>query len=464
MTLPGDQAVARFPVTMTAPQRGALASLSLAQFTTTLEFTIVFIALPSLGRDLGFAPAVLAWVAGTYAVAFGGFLVLGGRLADRFGARRLFFVAVTAFALGSGIGAVAATGPVLLGARGLQGLAAALLQPAILGLMQAVFPDEPVRGRAWGVWAGVGAAGLGIGALLGGLLTALSWRWTFAINVPLLAVCAVSALAWIRTDPAPARPVRIPVVSAALGTGTALSAALALTLGGELGWTSPAPWAALAVAVVLALGFARHERDATRALIDPALRKVASLWLGAGVTALYMASVGSAYYLLTLLLQDQWGYTALRAGLAFLPLAVLVTLGSACAPTLIRRLGPVPVLAVGFGCAAAGLGWIAVTLNSQSYPILLAGLLVSGLGNGMVFTAMFDLGTRDVPAAQHGTAGGILVTAQYLASTLALTLAALLLGPIPTPTTFQHAFLACTAAAAAGAGLLLTPHRRRARS
>ena len=152
MTRPGDQAVARFPVRMTGPQR-ALASLSLAQFTTTLEFTIVFIALPSLGRDLGLAPALLAWVAGTYAVAFLGFLVLGGRLADRFGARRLFLVAATAFTVGSVLGAVAATGPVLLGARGLQGVAAALLQPAILGLMQAVFPDEPVRGRAWGVWA-----------------------------------------------------------------------------------------------------------------------------------------------------------------------------------------------------------------------------------------------------------------------------------------------------------------------
>ena len=428
MTRPGDQAVARFPVRMTGPQRGALASLSLAQFTTTLEFTIVFIALPSLGRDLGLAPALLAWVAGTYAVAFGGFLVLGGRLADRFGARRLFLVAATAFTVGSVLGAVADTGPVLLGARGLQGVAAALLQPAILGLMQAVFPDEPVRGRAWGVWAGVGAAGLGIGALLGALLTALSWRWTFAINVPLLAVCTVGALAWIRTDPAPASPVRIPVTSAALGTGTALSAALALTLAGEVGWISPASWAALAVAVVLALGFGRHERGAARALIDPALRRVTSLWLGAGVTALYMASVGSAYYLLTLLLQDQWGYTALRAGLGFLPLAVLVILGSACAPALIRRLGPGPVLGAGFGCAAAGLGWIAVTLNSGSYPLVLVGLLLSGLGNGMVFTAMFDLGTRDVPPALHGTAGGILVTAQYLTSTLALALAALLLG------------------------------------
>jgi len=357
----------------------------------------VFIALPDIGRDLSLTPAVLAWVAGAFAVTFGGFVILGGRIADRVGLRRLFLLAVAAFGLTSGIGALASTAPVLLAARAGQGMAAAILQPSIVGLMQTLFPAEPVRGRAWGVWAGVGAGGLAAGALLGGLLTALSWRWTFAINLPLMAACALGARTWITAWHHPSGSRRIPLRAAVLGTGTALSAALGLTLGGLLGWTSPAPPVCAAATAVLGTGFWLNDRDPDRALIDPALRRVPSLWLGAGVTALYMASVGSAYYLLTLLLQDQWGYSALRSGLGFLPRALTVTAGSAAAPAVTRRLGPRAALAVGFGLGTAGLGWLAATADTISYPLLLAGLLVSGVGNGIVFTAMFDLGTRGVP-------------------------------------------------------------------
>ncbi|PWV72521.1 Major Facilitator Superfamily protein [Prauserella marina] len=195
---------------MTGRDSAVLFSLSLAQFTTTLEFTIVFVALPSIGDDLSLGAGQLQWVVGAYAVLFGGFLILCGRLSDRFGARRLFLVATVLFGLTSAAGAVAETAVVLLAARAGQGLAAAMLQPAVLGLLQSVFRDEPLRGRAWAVWSAIGASGLGLGALLGGVLTEWSWRLTFAINVPLMAACALGALVWM--PPGPARsPVRIPL-------------------------------------------------------------------------------------------------------------------------------------------------------------------------------------------------------------------------------------------------------------
>jgi MFS family permease len=147
--VPEDQAGARTSGTMTSAERGALASLSLAQFTTTLEFSVVFVALPSIARAFHLEPVAVPWVAGAYAVTFGGLLVLGGRLADRLGARRLFLAAVTGFAAASVVGTLAISTAVLLIARASQGVAAAMLQPAVLGLMQARFPREPVRGRAW---------------------------------------------------------------------------------------------------------------------------------------------------------------------------------------------------------------------------------------------------------------------------------------------------------------------------
>lgn len=443
---------------MTSAERGALASLSLAQFTTTLEFTVVFVALPSIARAIHLEPAAVPWVAGAYAVSFGGLLVLGGRLADRVGARRLFLAAVTGFAAASVVGTLAISTAVLLIARAAQGVAAAMLQPAVLGLMQARFPREPVRGRAWAFWAAIGAGGLGAGALLGGVLSALAWRLTFAINVPLMLVCALGALRWITPDRARASASRVPVVAAALATGAALALALGLSLAADDGWSTSA-WTCLGAAALLAAGFAHHETRTRRPLIDPGLGRVGSLRLGLAVTALYMASVGSVYYLLTLLLQDQWSYGPVRAGLAFVPLGAAVTVGSSVATRSVSGFGLAATLTAGFVVATVGLGWIALSAGALSYPLLLGGLLISGLGNGLVFTAMFVLGLRDVPAQNHGTAGGLIATSQYLASSIALTGLTLALGSQPNTGDYRITFWLLTALAALGAALVALTRR-----
>jgi MFS family permease len=415
----------------------SLAVLSLAQFLVALDYSIIYVALPSMGRDLGLPPAEAQWVISAYAVLFAGFLMVGGRLADRYGPRRLFLVAVGAFGMFSAAGALASDGSVLLVARGAQGLAAALLQPAVLALLGVAFPVGPGRDRALGVWGSVGASGLAAGAILGGLLTSASWRWTFVINVPLTALALAGALRHLpRTGPAAGRA---PMLACVLGTGTVLAFVLGLTVGKA---------SFFVVAAVLLAAFLRNEILSSTVLIPRPIRRIASLRAGAVAAALYMASVGSEFYLVTLLLQTNRGYGPLRAGLAFLPLAVMVTAGSAAAGRAVRMRPARTMLTGGFLLAAAGLGLLVVTLHGSGYALsLLPGLLLSGFGHGVVYTSMFIIGTRDVPAGHRGAAGSLLTTAQYLSGAVTVAVLTLVLDAAG----FRWAFAITAAAALAGA-------------
>ena len=241
--------------------------------------------------------------------------------------------------------------------------------------------------------------------------------------------------------PRRARP--IPLLAAVLGTGSVVTLALALTLGGSDGWVSVPALACLATALVLSAWFVRNEMTSRNALIEPSLRGIGSLRTGAAAAALYMASVGSEFYLLTLLLQTVRHYSPLRAGLAFLPLAVMVTVGSVAAARAARRFRPGAVLTAGFVIALAGLLWIAALLRDGCYPVgLLPGLLLSGFGHGVIYTATFTVGTSGVPGEHQGTAGALLTTAQYLAGAVTLAVLTLVLAQSPGYAGFTAAFLA----------------------
>jgi Major Facilitator Superfamily len=429
-----------------------LALLSIAQFLIALDYSIIYVALPSVAADLGLEPELAQWVVSAYAVLFAGFLVAGGRLTDRVGPKRLYVVAIVWFGLASALGGAAQDGVLLLAARGAQGLGAALLQPAVLGLIGTTFPAGPARARAVARWGSVGAAGLAAGAILGGVLTTASWRLTFVLNVPLTALCALGAVLWIRSPARRTPSAPMPLLASALGTATVLALALSLTLAADSGWSSPPALACAVLAAVLFGAFLSHERRAVRVLIEPVLRRTRSLRAGTVATALYMASVGSEFYLLTLLLQAQKGYPPLRAGLAFLPLALLVTAGSTAAGRAVRKLNPSTVLVAGFMIAAVGLLWLSLTLQGDSYVVdLLPGILLSGFGHGVIYTSMFVLGTHDVPAAYQGTAGALLTTAQYLSGALTIAVLTIVLGPAPDYPAFRLAFLLTALAAATGA-------------
>jgi MFS family permease len=444
----------------TVRRSATLTVLSVAQFLIALDYSIIYIALPSIAGDLDLDPALAQWVVSSYAVLFAGFLVVGGRLADRVGAARLFVVAIITFGVASAIGGAAKDGTVLLTARAAQGLGAALLQPAILGLIGTTFPAGPERSRALVVWGSVGASGLAAGAVLGGLLTTASWRLTFVVNVPLTLLCALGAAAWIGTGRGHLPAGRIPMVASMLGTGTILSLVVGLTVGSDRGWGSPPALVCLGLALAFFTAFAHNENTSRNALIEPVLRRTRSLRAGAVATALYMASVGSEFYLLTLLLQSLKAYTPFETGLAFVPLAVMVTVGNTAAGRAVRRIGPAGVLVGGFAIATAGLLWLSLTLHGSSYVVdLLPGLVISGFGHGIIYTSMFIIGTHDVPSAHQGTAGALLTTSQYLAGALTVAVLTLALGPSPDNARFRVAFLLTTAAAAAGLGLAASRRR-----
>jgi MFS family permease len=448
------------PARRPSASAAVLAVLSVAQFLIALDYSIIYIALPSVAADLDLEPALAQWVVSAYAVLFAGLLVVGGRLTDRVGAKRLFVLAMVVFGVASAIGGVAGNGALLLVARAAQGVGAALLQPAILGLIGTTFAAGPERSRALAVWGSVGALGLAAGVVLGGLLSTVSWRLVFIVNVPLTLGCAAGAALWVASDRHRGRGNRIPILATGLGTGAVLAGVLGLTLSADRGW-GPAPVGVLGLAVVFFLAFVRNETTAPNVLIDPLLRRTPSLRTGAVATALYMASVGSEFYLLTLLLQSSKGYPPLRAGLAFLPLALMVAVGSTAAGRAVRRSGPVTVLLAGFATAAAGLLLLSITLTGDSYVLdLLPGLLLSGFGHGVIYTSMFILGTADVPPAHQGTAGALLTTSQYLSGALTLAVLTLVLGRSPDLMSFRAAFLVTAAAAVAGMVLAVAVRRR----
>jgi EmrB/QacA subfamily drug resistance transporter len=440
---------------------GALAVLSAAQFLVALDYSIIYIALPSIARDLRLHPAAAQWVVSAYAVLFAGFLLVGGRLADRVGARPLFIVAILLFGTASVLGGAAQAEPVLLAARGAQGFCAALLQPAVLSLIGTTFAAGPQRSRALAVWGSVGAAGLAVGVILGGLLTSASWRLTFFVNVPLALLCAAGASLWFRQPRAQDHTSRIPVVASILGTGAVLALVAGLSLSADHGWHAPPTLLVLGLALLLALAFLLDERTAQRVLVERILRRTRSLRIGSAATALYMASVGSEFYLVTLLLQSAKHYTPLQAGISFLPLAVMVTVGSTAAGHVARRVSASTALTAGFTIAAVGLIWLALTLHGDAYVVgLLPGLLLSGFGHGVIYTSMFIVGTHDVPPTHQGAAGALLTTSQYLSGAVTVAILTLVLGPSPTYNAFRTAFLLTTAAAVAGSVLIAVQRRR----
>ncbi|MBT2504134.1 MFS transporter [Curtobacterium sp. ISL-83] len=429
----------------------ALATICVAQFLVALDFSIMYVALPTIGRDLALTDATAQWIVSAYAVFFAGLLLVGGRLSDRFGARNTFIASFALFGVASIVGGLAPDGVVLLAARAAQGVAASVLQPSVLGLLSASFHGA-ARKRAVAVWGAVGASGLALGVILGGVLTALDWRWTFIINVPFVVLGMIGAIiAFPRAVDGRDR-VRVPVAGAISGTALLLAAVFALTILAE---PSPSVFlvvSALVVAVVSGAIFFHHERGGAPLIARP-LRATRSIRIGAAATALYMASVGSEFYLVTLLLQQVHGYTPLQAGFGFLPLAITVTFGNMLAGRLIARHNVARVLVAGFAIAAVGLALLATT-GVGSYAVgVVPGLLISGLGHGIIYTSMFSLGTSDVPAGLEGGAGAVLTTSQYLSSAITVAILTIVLTGAPDAARFPLAFLVTTVFALGGAAL-----------
>jgi EmrB/QacA subfamily drug resistance transporter len=394
----------------------------LAQFVLLVDDTIVNVALPSLGRALRFSESSLSWVVNAYLLTFGGFLLVGGRLADRVGPRRAFLAALASFALASALCGLAPTAGVLVGARALQGITAALLSPAALALLLAAFPEGSQRGRALSAWASLMGAGAATGLLAGGaLVQALDWRWIFLVNLPVAVV--VLAVAWRALPADDLRGVRAApnLAGAALGTLALLVLVFTVVETHEAGWTSARSLLGFAGAAALGLSFAASERRSPSPLVPPELLRRSRAIAADAVVFLAAGGLLAMFFFQTLYLQRVLGLSALETGLAFLPFSVTLGLTSALAARLTDGLDPRAPVAGGLLVAAGGL-WLMSTLapGSDYAADVLPALVLVAAGLGFAFVPVMALATGNAQEHDGGLASGLMTSAQQVGGAIGI--------------------------------------------
>jgi len=457
------------------PPWALLAVVCVGQFMVVLDLSIVNVALPSIQREFGLSTASVQWVVNAYALAFGGFLLLGGRAADLYGRKRVFLVGLAMFAGASLVCALAPNQATLLMARALQGLGGAVLAPATLSILTTSFTDPRERARALGVWSAMAAAGGASGALLGGILTdLLSWRWIFLINLPIAAATFVAAQVVLPESKAEQRPT-LDVLGAVTVTGglTALVAAVALT--DTHPWGSSLVLGLLATSAVLFALFAVVETRPQRQPLVPFRLFRARSVTGANL-AMFMlgGAMFSMWLFLSLYLQDVLGLSPLITGLAFLPQTLAIVIGAQITSRLVPRLGARPLIFVGSLFAAGGLAWLTQIAPGQTYwQVAFGGGTMATFGMGLAMTPLAFAATFAVAPADAGLASGVLNTSRQVGGSIALAALATLAAShtkalLATHTGvsdalvggFTRAFAVASLIALAGAGFsLLVPAR-----
>ncbi|UQS23989.1 MFS transporter [Amycolatopsis thermalba] len=399
-----------------------LVLLALAQLIYALDLNIVFVALPEIGADLGFPGQTQQLVVSAYVVFAGGFLLFGGRAADLLGRRRVFVFALALYAISSLAGGLAPNPATIIIARAVQGIGGALLLPSTLSLINTLFPEGPQRNRALAVWGGAGASGLTIGALLGGVLTEnFGWPAVFYVNVPLAGLVALAALAVIPRDPAGGPRRRFDLPGSLTVTGGATLLVFALVQGPEQGWGSSLVIGAFALAAVLLVAFAVIEARSADPLMPFRLFGNRSLTTGMIVTFIYMATFGVLPYFLTVLMQSVHGYSALQTGLAFLVPSLAIATGTQLGERLTTRIGLRTTLILGFVVGVVGTAAMAIGFDAGAgYGVLVPGLIVSGVGQGVVWTAMWIAAATGTAAHEQGVANGIASTALNIGNAIGL--------------------------------------------
>jgi len=392
----------------------ALALMVAAQFMTILDSSIVNVALPTIQHELGFSRIGVQAVVTAYNTAFGGALILGGRIADLLGRRRVFVAGMAAFAATSLVCGLAGNAASLVAARALQGLAAAVVAPAALSLLTTTFPEGPRRNRALSVFGVATVLGFVGGLLLGGALVGwLGWRSVFLVNVPVGA--AVAALAPRLLAAAPPRRVPLDVSGAALVTAAMALIVLAPTRGAALGWTSPQCWLPLLGALGLLAAFVRVERRSPAPLVRLEVLRGAPLRVGNAVTFTLGAANGAVHLLFSMYLQQVLGYTPLQAGLAAAPMGVASLVAGLLAGRLAGRVGLRATIATATAAAALCIWLLAsATAVDQRYPVLLPIIVPLSVAFIVTSVSATIAATTGVADAEQGLAGGLRQTSFQL--------------------------------------------------
>jgi EmrB/QacA subfamily drug resistance transporter len=408
-----------------APDWLILALACVAQFMVILDVSVVNVALPSIGRDLHFSPVGLQWVVNAYVLTFAGFLLLGGRAADSLGRRRVFLVGLLLFVVTSLIGGFAQSAGWLTAARAAQGIGGAALSPATLTIIITTFSGRRLA-RALGLWSAMGGAGGAIGVLLGGVLTAeLSWRWVLFINGPIGLVTGVAAVIFLGEARGTGPRQRLDIPGAI--TVTAGLAALAYAIVGtdQYPWGSAHTLAWLAAGVVLLAVFLVLQLRGKAPLMPLRLFRMRSV-SGANIVMLLVGAVFfSMWYFLSLYVQDVLGYSALRAGLAFVPMGIAIIIGAQATSRAMPRTGIRPLLFAGTVLATGGFFWLSRIGPTSNYwvDVLGPGVIVA-LALGVLFPPLAAAATMDVGRSEAGLASGLLNTARQVGGSLGLAILA----------------------------------------
>jgi EmrB/QacA subfamily drug resistance transporter len=403
----------------------ALALLALAQFVVVLDASIVNVALPSIGSDLQFSQDDLSWVVNGYTLFFGGFLLLGGRMADLIGRRRLFVAGLIVFALASLAGGLATSSGTLIAARAVQGLGAAMLSPAALSLVTVIFAEGAERNKALGVWGAVAGSGGAAGVLLGGVLTEYAgWEWVLFVNVPIGILAAVAA--WRLLPESRNEGARHFDIAGAV-TVTAGLSLLVYTIidANNAGWTSAQTLGLAAVSLVLIGAFIAIELRSKAPLVPFGIFRNRTL-TGTNVVGVLVAmALFSMFFFVSLYMQQVLGYDALEAGLAYLPLAVGIIVSAGIASGLVTKYGFKPVFVTGLVLTAIGLVWFSQVEVGGSYVgDILFPSLIAAVGLGFAFVPMTIAAVSGVEAHEAGLASGLINTSQQVGGALGLAILA----------------------------------------
>jgi EmrB/QacA subfamily drug resistance transporter len=431
--------------------RGVLILLLLCvvQFMDMLDSSIMNVALPSIQRDLHFTQQGLQWVLSGYVLTYGGFLLLGGRLADLAGRRRILVTGLGLFAAASLAGGLASHAGVLVAARLVQGVGAALMAPAALSILTTTFRSGRDRAAAMGVWGALSGLGAAAGVFLGGVLSqGPGWRWVLFVNLPACLLALTAAFVLIEGGRPPVGRGRFDTLGALLATGGMLLLVRALIDAPDAGWGTARTVGELATAAALLAGFLVNERRHANPLTPLSVFRIRGLGAANATQLIAFAGFYSMFFFLTLYMQTVLGYDPIRAGSAYLPVTAGLALAAGISSRLFARIGTRPVTVAGALLAAAGIYWVSrIPVHGAYLTDLLPGLLVMSVGLGGVFVAVTTAANTGVPPEQAGVAAGLLNTSLQLGAALGLAI----LSAIATAHT-HHLLAAGTGPVAAATG------------
>jgi EmrB/QacA subfamily drug resistance transporter len=399
-----------------------LVLICLAQFMVVLDATIVNVALPSIQKDLGLGEANLQWIVNAYTLVFGGFLLLGGRAGDLVGRKRLFLLGLVIFTVASLLDGLSTSSGMLIGARALQGLGAALISPAALSIISTTFAEGAERARALGVWAAIAIGGAAIGLVLGGVLTqAISWPWIFFVNVPVGVLAFVFSLRLIPESRDERAEHAFDIPGAVTATGGLMALVYAIVKTESAGWGSTTTIGFFLGAVVLLASFVAIELRSKAPLVRLSIFRVRSL-LTANLVMLFVASgMFAMFFFNTLYIQRVLGYGPLKAGLALLPFTAGIMLSAGLASQFAPRVGVRPVAAAGMIVTAVGMFLLSRLPVHGSYAAdVLPAIMLSSLGMGAVFMPLTLVATTGLEDRDQGLASGLFNTSQQIGGALGL--------------------------------------------